>query len=46
MNYKETKQMLELCARSLSYHGCDPVSDQIQEAIETLNYAHANHLIQ
>ena len=45
MNYKETKVLLEMCARSLSDLGCNPVSDQIEEAIETLSYAHANHLI-
>ena len=45
MNYKETKAMLELCARSLSYHGCDPIANEIELAIETLGYAHANHLI-
>jgi len=46
MNYKETKAMLELCARSLSYHGCDPIADEIESAIETLSYAHANNLIE
>ena len=45
MNYKETKAMLELCARSLSYHGCDPIANEIELAIETLDYAHANQLI-
>jgi len=46
MNYIETKQMLELCARSLSYHGCDPIANEIESAIETLDYAYANKLIQ
>ncbi len=46
MNYKETKAMLELCQRSLSYHGCEPVADDVQMALNNLEYAHMNDLIE
>jgi len=46
MNYKETKEMLELCQRSLSYHGCEPVADDIQTALNNLEYAKMNDLIE
>ena len=46
MNYKETKAMLELCQRSLSYHGCEPVADDIQTALDNLEYAINNNLIE
>jgi|TARA_R110000868_G_scaffold46434_2_gene153402 hypothetical protein len=46
MNYIETKEMLELCQRSLSYHGCEPVADDIQTALNNLEYAKMNDLIE
>ena len=46
MNYIETKKMLELCQRSLSYHGCEPVADDIQTALNNLEYAKMNDLIE
>jgi hypothetical protein len=46
MNYKETKAMLELCQRSLSYHGCEPIADDIQIALDDLEYAKTNKLIE
>ena len=46
MNYIETKKMLELCQRSLSYHGCEPVADDVQTALNNLEYAKMNDLIE
>ena len=46
MNYKETKEMLELCQFSLSYHGCEPIADDIQTALNNLEYAKMNDLIE
>jgi len=45
MNYRETKEMLEMCQRSLSYHGCEPVADDVQTALDNLEYARDNNLI-
>ena len=45
MNYQETKKMLEMCQRSLSYHGCEPVADDVQTALDNLEYARDNNLI-
>ena len=46
MNYTETKEMLELCQRSLSYHGCEPIADDIHRALDNLEYAINNNLIE
>ena len=46
MNYQETKKMLEMCQRSLSYYGCEPVADDVQTALNNLEYAHMNDLIE
>jgi hypothetical protein len=46
MNYQETKKMLEMCQRSLSYHGCEPVADDVQTALNNLEYAYMNDLIE
>ena len=46
MNYQETKAMLEMCQRSLSYHGCEPVADDVQTALNNLEYARMNDLIE
>ena len=46
MSYEETKTMLEICQRNLSYHGCEPVADDIQTALNNLEYAKMNDLIE
>ena len=46
MNYIEPNELLALCQRSLSYHGCEPVADDIQTALNNLEYAKMNDLIE
>ncbi len=45
MNYQETKKMLEMCQKSLSYHGCELIADYVQTALNNLEYEHMNDLI-
>ena len=45
MNYKETKAMLEMCQRNLSYHGCDLAASHIDTVIDNLEIAKDKNLI-
>ena len=45
MNYKEILKQLETIQEQMFNDGCNPVADQIAEAINELNYAQANNLI-
>jgi|TARA_B110000967_G_C18897627_1_gene571943 hypothetical protein len=37
MNYKETKAMLEICQRNLSYHGCELAVKDLDTAMDSLD---------
>ena len=45
MNYKETKAMLEMCQRNLSYHGCDTAAAYLEPVLDNLEIAKAKDLI-
>ena len=45
MNYKEILKQLETIQESLYNDGCNPVAENIELAIDELNYAIANNLI-
>ena len=45
MNYEEILKQLETIQKQMLNDGCNPVADQIAEAINELNYAQANNLI-
>tara|TARA_R110001632_G_scaffold227779_1_gene362532 strand:+ start:290 stop:430 length:141 start_codon:yes stop_codon:yes gene_type:complete len=45
MNYKETKAMLEMCQRNLSYHGCELAASHIDTVIDSLDKAQSENLI-
>jgi hypothetical protein len=45
MNYKETKAMLEMCQRNLSYHGCDLAVTDLDTVINSLDKAQSENLI-
>ena len=46
MNYKQTKQLLVQCQESCQLAGCYPVADDIQIAIENLDYAFRNDFLE
>lgn len=46
MNYKEILKQLVLIQAQMYNDGCNPVADQIAEAIDELNYAQANGLLE
>jgi len=37
MNYKETKAMLEMCQRNLSYHGCELAVTDLDRVMDSLD---------
>jgi hypothetical protein len=45
MNYKETKAMLEMCQRNLSYHGCDLAALYLDPVLDNLEIAKDKNLI-
>jgi len=45
MNYTEIRSKLEIIKNELINLGCNPVADEIQEAIDTLDYARNQNLI-
>ena len=45
MKYEEILKQLKTIQEQMYNDGCNPVADQIAEAIDELNYAQANNLI-
>ena len=37
MNYRETKAMLEMCQRNLSYHGCELAVTDLDTVMDSLD---------
>jgi hypothetical protein len=45
MKYAETKQKIEIMIRDAYWAGLTPVAEDLETALESLEYAHTNNLI-